>query len=109
MERRSIGIFASLMFVFMVLVLRVFVLSRSTYYAAAAGSQSSYLLQVDRSRGMIYDCNMKPMVGTETEYRAAVAPSSEAAGALYFALDEEEREYATHCLAEQRPFVIDVE
>ncbi len=109
MERRSTGVFACLMFLFMVLVLRVFVLSRSAYYAAAAGSQSSYLLEVDRSRGMIYDCNMKPMVATETRYKAAVAPSAQAAGALYYALEEGQKEYATRCLAAQRPFVIEVE
>lgn len=108
MERRCAGVFVTLILLFMAMVLRIFVLSRSAYYAAVAGGQSSWLLEVDQSRGQIYDCNLKPLTGSETRYVAAVEPSAEAAGALYPMLAEEDREAATHALAGLTPFVIDV-
>ena len=108
MERRCAGVFVTLILLFMAMVLRIFVLSRSAYYAAVAGGQSSWLLEVDQSRGQIYDCNLKPLTGSETRYVAAVEPSAEAAGALYPVLAEEDREAATHALAGLTPFVIDV-
>ena len=108
MERRCAGVFVTLILLFMAMVLRIFVLSRSAYYAAVAGGQSSWLLGVDQSRGQIYDCNLKPLTGSETRYVAAVEPSAEAAGALYPVLAEEDREAATHALAGLTPFVIDV-
>lgn len=79
MERRCAGVFVTLILLFMAMVLRIFVLSRSAYYAAVAGGQSSWLLEVDQSRGQIYDCNLKPLTGSETRYVAAVEPSAEAA------------------------------
>ena len=94
MERRCAGVFVTLILLFMAMVLRIFVLSRSAYYAAVAGGQSSWLLGVDQSRGQIYDCNLKPLTGSETRYVAAVEPSAEAAGALYPVLAEEDREAA---------------
>ena len=103
MERRCAGVFVTLILLFMAMVLRIFVLSRSAYYAAVAGGQSSWLLEVDQSRGQIYDCNLKPLTGSETRYVAAVEPSAEAAGALYPVLAEEDREAATHALAGLTP------
>ncbi len=43
MERRCAGVFVTLILLFMAMVLRIFVLSRSAYYAAVAGGQSSWL------------------------------------------------------------------
>ena len=37
MERRCAGVFVTLILLFMAMVLRIFVLSRSAYYAAVAG------------------------------------------------------------------------
>ena len=65
MERRCAGVFVTLILLFMAMVLRIFVLSRSAYYAAVAGGQSSWLLEVDQSRGQIYDCNLKPLTGED--------------------------------------------
>ena len=44
-------------------------------YVAAARAQSLYKLDIAQSRGTIYDCGLQPLVGGETEYVAAVAPT----------------------------------
>lgn len=51
-------------------------------YVAAARAQSLYKLDIAQSRGTIYDCELQPLVGGETEYVAAVAPTIQAIGAL---------------------------
>ena len=95
MERRCAGIFVTLILLFITMILRIFVLSQSAYYAAAAGGQSSWLLEVDQGRGQIYDCNLHPLTGSSAHYVAAVQPSAEAAGALYPVLAAEDREAAS--------------
>ena len=59
------GVYAGLIAAMMGLVLRLYILSQSAYYAAVAGGQSSWLLEVDTSRGQIYDCELQPLVSTE--------------------------------------------
>ena len=49
---------------------------------AAAGAQSLYRLDIAQAGGTIDDCDPCPLVGGETEYVAAVAPTIEAIGAL---------------------------
>lgn len=109
LERRCAGVYAGLIAAMMGLVLRLYILSQSAYYAAVAGGQSSWLLEVDTSRGQIYDCELQPLVSTEMAYLAAVEPSAQAAAALYSALAPEQREAVTQHLAGLTPFVIEVE
>ena len=99
LERRCAGVYAGLIAAMMGLVLRLYILSQSAYYAAVAGGQSSWLLEVDTSRGQIYDCELQPLVSTEMAYLAAVEPSAQAAAALYSALAPEQREAVTRHLA----------
>ena len=54
----------------------------SSALASVAQNQSAYLLEVDRTRGIIYDCNLRPMVGSTRRTVAAVQPSPEAFTAL---------------------------
>ena len=68
-----------------VIFFRVFSLSLgsgSTALSQAANSQSSYTIKADTSRGLIYDCNLKSLVGNAVNYKAAVVPSTHAAGIL---------------------------
>ena len=109
LERRCAGVYAGLIAAMMGLVLRLYILSQSAYYAAVAGGQSSWLLEVDTSRGQIYDCELQPLVSTEMAYLAAVEPSAQSAAALYSALAPEQREAVTRHLAGLTPFVIEVE
>ena len=52
---------------------------KSGNFAAAAAQQSSYLLEVGETRGLIYDRNLSPLVGTSSHTVLAVSPSAGAA------------------------------
>jgi penicillin-binding protein 2 len=75
------------------------------YLAQAAGSQSSYLLDVASSRGIIYDCNMLPLTDGQRHWVAAVMPGPEASAALLDAVPDEDRDSVIRKLEAMNPFV----
>ena len=82
MGRRAVGVYAALVLIFTGMICRVYALSMGGALASAANTQSAFVLDVDNTRGVIYDCNLKPLVGTEVRKLAAVQPSPEAFTAL---------------------------
>ncbi len=86
--RRTIAIYFTIIILFTGVLCRIYALSMGDSLASVAHAQSSYLLDVDNTRGMIYDCNLKPLVGTERHSVAAVQPSPEAFTALAEAAQE---------------------
>ena len=77
-------------------------------YVAAAGQQSLYRLDVARSRGTIYDCNLAPLTGSTSRWVAAVAPTIEAVGALETATRGRYRERLAAALEDGRPFTLEI-
>lgn len=75
MGRRAVGVYAALVLIFTGMICRVYALSMGGALASAANTQSAFVLDVDNTRGVIYDCNLKPLVGTEVRKLAAVQPS----------------------------------
>lgn len=75
-------------------------------YVAAAGQQSLYRLDVARSRGTIYDCNLNPLTGSTGQWVAAVAPTIEAIGALETATYGRYRERLALALEDGKPFTL---
>ena len=63
------------------LFFRVFMLTQGSAYAS--NRQSSYLLTADTSRGVIYDCNLNPLVNTGTTYKIASTGTPEANAVLF--------------------------
>lgn len=108
LERRIAGVFCTFLLLFSGMIFRLYQISQSSDYASAANNQSSYLLEVDRSRGKIYDCNFHSLVDNGKSYLAAVTPCPEAAGALYYNISKTQHEQATKKLSENRPFVMPV-
>lgn len=89
MGKRAVMIYAVLVLMFTGMLCRFYALSvASDTLAQAANGQSAYLLEVAHSRGMIYDCEFRPLVATETQKLAAVMPSPDAYGALAQAAQE---------------------
>ena len=88
MERRAVGIYAAVVLLFTGVLCRLYALSLGETLASAATTQSSYLLEVDDTRGLLYDCNLKPLVGAGTHPVAAVQPSPEANAALAEVVNE---------------------
>ena len=83
MGKRAVEIYVVLILFFTGILCRLYLLTMTNdALASAAHGQSGYLLEVDHTRGMIYDCHLKPLVGTEKQVVAAVQPVPEAYAAL---------------------------
>lgn len=80
---------------------------KSGNFAAAAAQQSSYLLEVGETRGLIYDRNLSPLVGTSSHTVLAVSPSAGAAAQLHDLLLPEFLQEEGALLREGRPFLVD--
>ena len=83
--------------------------SQGEEYVAAAGAQSLYRLDIAQARGTIYDCNLQPLVGGETQYVAAVAPTIQSIGALEKATDGAYRDRLALALENGKPFQLVLE
>ncbi len=83
MGKRAVEIYVVLILFFTGILCRLYLLTMTNdALASAAHGQSGYLLEVDHTRGIIYDCHLKPLVGTEKQVVAAVQPVPEAYAAL---------------------------
>ena len=104
MHRRTVGIFSAMVLAMTLLLFRLGAIIQGDGLSQAALRQSSYLLEVGSTRGMIYDRNFQPLVGETVEAVAAVLPGEESA-ALAGKLSGEEREAFTQKLAQRLPFL----
>lgn len=82
MEKKTAGIYIFLVALFMGVVCRMYALCMGDTLASVANTQSAFLLEVDHTRGMIYDRAMTPLVCARKKLAAAVMPSPETAQAL---------------------------
>lgn len=82
MGGKTAGIYVLLIAMFTGMLCRLYALGQGSMLSEAASTQTAFLLDVAQTRGIIYDCNLKPLVSTEKRVVAAVQPSPEAAIAL---------------------------
>lgn len=82
MGKRALSIYLALVLMFTGIICRMYVLSTGEMLASAARTQSAFLLEVDSTRGILYDCNLTPLVGTQERTVAAIQPSPEAFAAV---------------------------
>ncbi|MEM1484198.1 penicillin-binding protein 2 [Oscillospiraceae bacterium PP1C4] len=108
MGKRTITMYVILVVMFTGMLCRMYVLSMGNTLASAAHMQSAFLLDVDRTRGIIYDCNLKPMVALEQHPIAAVQPSPEAFTALTEAKREGGEQFELNAKA-TKPYTIQLE
>ena len=73
MKKKVYGVAVVLMVLLFAACVSIFRAVHGEEYVAAAGAQSLYRLDIAQVRGTIYDCDLVPLVGGETEYVAAVA------------------------------------
>lgn len=83
--------------------------SGNAEYVAAAGQQSIYKLEVAKSRGAIYDCNLSPLTGLVTRRTAAIAPTIETIGAVETATGGRYRDRLALALEDGKPFTLVVD
>lgn len=109
MKRKAYVLYSILMLLLMASCLSIVNVSSGSQYVMAAGEQSIYRLDVAKSRGLIYDCNQKPLVGANKKLIAAVAPSIESIGALEQATGGEKRELLGNALKNGKPFFLELD
>lgn len=85
------------------LVYRIAYINNSVY-SDAASSQSSRVMTVAESRGMIYDRNMNPMVNNTSHTLTAVNPTAEAKEILKKNLSAEDYKKIEQQLTKNKPF-----
>lgn len=109
MKRRAYGIFCVLMLFLVFACVSISRVSGSAEYVAAAAGQSIYKLDIARTRGAIYDCNLIPLVSARRKQVAAVAPTIEAIGLLEKATGGRYRDRLAAALEEGKPFLLELE
>jgi penicillin-binding protein 2 len=82
MYRRYVAVFFATVFLFGVLQARLGVLAFQDSLLAAAQQQSTFLLDVADTRGVIYDRNLRPLTNSSGGYVAAVLPCEQSADVL---------------------------
>lgn len=82
MCRRIYGTHITVLLVFCALLLRIFAIGQGEEYTSAAASQSRYTLSAGSTRGMIYDCNRKPLVNSTWQTLLAIDPQPETVALL---------------------------
>lgn len=89
-SKRVIYVFSFIFLCFSLLILRIFGISNNQSSSYAAKTSNTYKLVIVKSRGMIYDRNLKPLVCENKSYKVAVLPSIESRTYLNSVLSKEE-------------------
>ena len=105
MRKRSLVMFAAVLFAFSGIMAKVYNLSGGSLFQTA-DRQSSFTLTIANSRGTIYDRNMQPLTNTGTERRACISPNPEVLAILSKYLDEETWASVSDRLQSGRPVVV---
>ncbi|MEG2143834.1 MAG: hypothetical protein RRY40_00750, partial [Oscillospiraceae bacterium] len=97
-----------IMFGFLLLISKIFSIAHNTSYTTASMQQSSALLNAVKTRGTIYDKNLKPITNDDYVFIAAVIPCTSSADALYKALPQMQHEELRKKFNSMMPFTIEV-
>lgn len=108
MEKRVIGLYCFVIFLFSVLLFRLYYLSASDYLTAVADNQSSYTLEIASTRGQIYDRDFQPMTDNDYDYIAAVMPCPESLNAIAQGITGMERSDALERMKQGSPFLMKI-
>lgn len=109
MGKKAYALFFVLLLLLAAACVSMLTVSGGAEYVAAMAGQSLYRLDVAKSRGAIYDCNLKPLVGGSRKQVAAVAPTIEAIGALEKATGGKYRDRLAEALRDGKPFLLELE
>ncbi len=109
MKRKAYAVFFLLLLLFGAACFSIVSISGSAEYVAAAEGQSVYQLDVAQTRGAIYDCQLRPLVGEKRKWIAAIAPTIEAIGALEKATGGEYRQRLALALKDGKPILMELE
>ncbi len=105
--KRTVILFSFILFSFSALIFRIYDISENQAEVYTAQSGNSYRIVIDKSRGMIYDRNLEPLVSNEKIYKVAVLPSIESRAYLHSVLSEEEFKKISSKFSEGKPFTFE--
>lgn len=108
-KRKTYAVVIALYLLLAAATVSIYNITHEPLYANAVLDQSGYTLNVYTKRGMIYDCNMNPLVDENKKYVAAVAPTIETIGYLSTICDKSEREYLASMLESGKPFIMELD
>lgn len=106
--RRIIAVYCSILLMFTSMIFRIYQINASDALVETAGAQGRYVLDVAKTRGVIYDRNMRPMVNESYRHLAAVMPTVQATTTLLAMedMDSPAREPLLQQLSGTTPFVL---
>lgn len=105
MYRRVVATFSAFAFIFGLLAMRILQI-QSSPWAASAAANSSITVYSDTGRGVIYDCDMRPITYMDREMLAAVKPTEAALKHLESILTQEELTSLYSQLSDGNPVVL---
>jgi len=91
------------------LILRLFYIVLNDTSLFAASQANTYRINIDKTRGTIYDRNLVPLVCNESSYKVAVLPSIESKSYLYSTLTKEEFSSIESLFSYGKPFVFELD
>ncbi len=107
--KRTVFLFCFMLSCFTALIFRLYDIAENKAEIYAAETTNSYRVILDKSRGMIYDRNVEPLVSNEKRYKVAVLPSIQSKSYLHSVLSTEEFEKINQKFAEGKPFTFETE
>ena len=105
-EKRTIIFFAGFVLLFSLLYVRLGYLSTSPGLMETAQNQSKYTLTVEERRGLIYDCNLLPMVNRTNKPLYAILPTASNMKPVLDAVPQERRNSVSDLLQTAKPFLL---
>lgn len=105
MEKRMIILYSAFIFAFSVLMLRVYVLTQSTDLTAAAASQSTYTVDVTKTRGAIYDSSLHRFTDNQHQIISVVSPGPESMMAIASNVTGHQRKAILEQMTNYLPFL----
>ena len=108
MHKRIVFLYCIMVTLAMTLILRVWQLSFSEELTQAATRQSTYTVDICRTRGAFYDCNGQRLTETQAHTAAVILPSVEAMQAAAAELTGTQRSAVLQQIREGKPFLCDL-
>lgn len=108
-NKRAIGSFCLFCLLMLALVGRLCSIVLSDGLQQTAQTQSSYTLTVADERGLIYDCHMEPLVGTQEKWLTAVFPTPRNQQKVLDAVSPDRRSTVAELLEKGTPFVLETD
>ncbi len=108
MHKRMVIVFSVLMVIFTMLYVRIAVISTDSKYVTASTAQTKKVLTVAKTRGMIYDRNLNPLVNKEYKEEFSVWVDNKDRIKLTEKLYTFQKSKLDNLIDQGKPFVTDI-